>query len=488
MLRLSSYKINRINIFYFVLLIGYIISQWPFLIADADIHMAYGRGSWTDEGLNTCQIRNFVNHGHFNLLDCDNLLKTPLFSFFLFPFFKFIGISLFKARLITTLFCTIILLLGFLHDKLRIYIGGVFLLSTMLFLPIHQYSHLCLAEIYSSLLIILSALTYSFFNPKKNKSKISRIILLLALVIGFKIQFIYVLGIPLLVYSLSYFQDQKTEKRRELVWSFILIGSLLLIFLFVWYLPFTIEWKQIAKQQSGGFSFSKLSFNLIKENLTLNFLSLRLLPFTLLFIATFFIAIYHLFTKKYSINYQSLLLFSISWFIVELHKLGLEYLPTRYMISFYISMGFLFSIVLGNFLLFSNTYTRLICWGCLFSIFLFNSFIYKIAYETRSFTVSKANSYIHSITKDNDVIIGPWSPSLTWETKGYSYPIWKNFLGKRKIIQYYHPDLIISEFNEEDSGLAYKKNKIYLNKIGDSLTQLRVILWDLNVFRVVQHN
>ena len=84
--------------------------------------MAYGRGSWTDEGLNTCQIRNFVNHGHFNLLDCDNFLKTPLFSFFLFPFFKFIGISLLKARLITTLFCTIILLLGFLHDKLWIYI------------------------------------------------------------------------------------------------------------------------------------------------------------------------------------------------------------------------------------------------------------------------------------------------------------------------------------------------------------------------------
>jgi len=488
MLRLSSYKINRINIFYFVLLIGYIISQWPFLIADADIHMAYGRGSWTDEGLNTCQIRNFVNHGHFNLLDCDNLLKTPLFSFFLFPFFKFIGISLFKARLITTLFCTIILLLGFLHDKLRIYIGGVFLLSTMLFLPIHQYSHLCLAEIYSSLLIILSALTYSFFNPKKNKSKISRIILLLALAIGFKIQFIYVLGIPLLVYSLSYFQDQTSEKRRELLLSLIMIGALLVIFLVGWYLPFSIEWKQIAKQQSGGFSFSSLSLNLIKENIKLNFLPQRHLPFTLLFITTFIIAIYHLFTKKYSLNYQSLLLFSLSWLIVELHKLGLEYLPTRYMISFYISMGFLFSIVLGNFLLFSNTYTRLICWGCLISIFLFNSFIYKIAYETRSFTVSKANSYVHSITKDNDVVIGPWSPTLTWETKGYSYPIWKNFLGKRKIIKFYHPDLIISEFNEEDSGLAYKKNKIHLNKIGDSLTQLRVVLWDLNVFRVVQHN
>ena len=103
-------KIGLYGLLYSILLIALILSHLPFLEADADLNISSGsRGAWTDEGLNTCQIRNFINHGHFNLLDSDNFLKTPLFSIFLFPFFKLFGISMYVARLITVLFCAYLL-------------------------------------------------------------------------------------------------------------------------------------------------------------------------------------------------------------------------------------------------------------------------------------------------------------------------------------------------------------------------------------------
>jgi hypothetical protein len=476
-------KINPLNIFFVVLLLGYLFSQWPFLIADADSSMAYGRGSWTDEGLNTCQIRNFVNHGHFNLLDCDNLLKTPLFSAFLYPFFKIFGISLLKARLITTLFC-ISLLTSFLYNKLSTYIGNVFLLSTMCFLPIHQYSHLCLAEMYAGLIIVFTGLFYAFHITKKNKQKLSYLILLMSLSVLFKLQFIYILGIPFLIHSISFFADKTSFKKRELINLLIYLGLILIVFCLVWYLPFKEEWKQIAKQQSGGFSFSELTITLIWDNLQLYFLSRSYLPYTSLFLLSFAVAIYHFFYKKYSLQYRSLILFGSCWFIVEVHKLGLSYLPIRYMISFYLSMGFVFSIVLGNYLNELKRYYKLFAWLSLTSIFALNTYKYTIAYQSRSFTVAQANSYLLSRTKKKDVIIGPWSPTLTWESEAYSFPIWTNFLGKRKITDYYHPNFIISEFNQEDSGFAYEKNNIDLKKVTDSLTQLKVVFWDLNIYKV----
>ena len=475
-------KIIPLNILFVVLLLGYLFSQIPFMIADADKSMTYGRGSWTDEGLNTCQIRNFVNHGQFNLLDCDNFLKTPLFSVFLFPLFKIVGISLFKARLITTIFC-ISLFTFFLFNKLSAAIGSVFLLSTMMFLPIHQYSHLCLSEMYAALIIVLAALIYTF-HTSNNKQKLIYFLLLLTLSVLFKVQFLYILGMPFLMYCITYITDKKSLKKGELFNLLTYFGLIVIIFFSVWYFPFKMEWKQIVKQQSGGFYLSKITFNLIKNNLKLYFLSQRYLPYFTLFVISFATAIYHFWNKKYSSQYRTLLLITSCWFILELHKLGLTYLPIRYLISFYISMGFLFSIVVGNYLIEATKYYRTFAWISLASILSINTYLYKIAYQTRSFSVVKANYYLSSQISSKDIFIGPWAPSLTWESKAYIFPIWTNFLGKRKIMEYYHPNFIVSEYNQEDSGFAYKKNKIDLKKEADSLIQLKVVVWNLNIFKV----
>lgn len=155
-------EINKkyLNVFYIFIFLAYLLTQFPFLKADSDLAIASGsRGAWTDEGLYTAPIRNIINQGYNNFTKEHSILKTPyaivtpLYSIFLYPFFKLFGISLEMARLITVLFCTIFIFIIF-HKKDAKLIGIAFVLSTMMLNPIHQYTHLCLAEMYSTLLII----------------------------------------------------------------------------------------------------------------------------------------------------------------------------------------------------------------------------------------------------------------------------------------------------------------------------------------------
>ena len=43
-----------------------ILTQVPFVSSDPDFNISESRDANTDEGLNSCQIRNFVNHGDLN--------------------------------------------------------------------------------------------------------------------------------------------------------------------------------------------------------------------------------------------------------------------------------------------------------------------------------------------------------------------------------------------------------------------------------------
>ena len=441
------------------------------------------RGAWTDEGLNTSQVRNYVNHNYFNLLDSDNLLKTPLFSLFLYPFFKLFGISMLGSRVITLLFCAT-LLFSFFYKKSTLFIGLVFVSTTMMFLPIHQYSHLCLAEMFSSMLIVISLLFYSFSNIEKKRFQIILFFLLLFMAVLFKIQFIYVLMIPLLAIALDYFRNKSLENRKHLFLAGFSLMILVAGILFVWLIPFSREWIQIAKQQSGSFSFDEITIDLIWANLRVNFLSKRFVLFTLFFIFSFFLAIKNLINKQYKVEYFTLLVGSFFWFFVELHKLGYTYLPMRYLISFYLSMGFFSSVVTGYSLSQLKINYKVISIVSIFTLLSFNCYLYQQAFTSRKYMVKEMNSYFKKVTTKKDVVIGPWAATFTWESKCLSYPIWTDFLAKREILKYYNPDFIVGEVGEEDSGYAYKSNDICLDKIGDSLRSAKIALWNVILYKV----
>ncbi|MBA2423286.1 MAG: hypothetical protein H0V61_08690, partial [Chitinophagales bacterium] len=77
-----------------------VLLHLPFLHADPDINLTKSRDAFTDEGLNTSQLRNYVNHHYLDFMECDNLVKTPLFNATLYIPLKIFGTKLIIARLV----------------------------------------------------------------------------------------------------------------------------------------------------------------------------------------------------------------------------------------------------------------------------------------------------------------------------------------------------------------------------------------------------
>ena len=57
----------------FIIGIVMLLLTIPFILADPDIDISSSRDANTDEGLNSCQIRNAVNHGDLTLYKSNQL-------------------------------------------------------------------------------------------------------------------------------------------------------------------------------------------------------------------------------------------------------------------------------------------------------------------------------------------------------------------------------------------------------------------------------
>lgn len=470
-------------------IISLLLLHIPFLNADADISLALGsRGAWTDEGLYTAPIRNLVNHGYQDFIIDNTTLKipylivTPLYSLYLYPFFKFFGISLCFARFVTILTMGTTLY-GLFKNQDRLTIGFVFIATTMLFFPIFQYTHLCLAEIYSTILIT-TALLYFAYSRKSNITTTIIVFLLLILAVLFKIQFIYILAIPVILSGFSFVFLPNKENRKQLVFAFLCTVVIVLGVYLIWYLPFKGIWLFTINNSASSLSAEKITISLISGHLHNFFFSKKYLLFTILFLVSFTISIYHIWRKNLPATYIKLISVCLVWFLVELHKLGLSYLPIRYLISFYASMGLLISVVFGYYITNGVLKNRIaVVFGILLLI-ITNIYMYSLSYKNRSFAIQNANTYLKSIVNENDIVIGPWAPSLTWETGSKVFPIWNIYIGKNDIIKYYNPSYIISEAYQEDSDSAYARNNIILSNCCDSLKQFKIANWELKVYKL----
>ncbi|MGB3076573.1 MAG: hypothetical protein WBB36_14695, partial [Chitinophagales bacterium] len=174
----------------------------PFLGADPDIHLSSSRDAFTDEGLNTSQLRNYINHGKLDFMECDNLIKTPLFNLALYIPLQLFGTHLTVARITILLivFGFIFFLLSNLHFRPVIIIMS---LTTMLQYYVFQYAHFSLSEMLSTV-FILSGIFYIFLFVANNCRQQMHLFLssfYIALAYYSKIQFVYIISlIPLVLF------------------------------------------------------------------------------------------------------------------------------------------------------------------------------------------------------------------------------------------------------------------------------------------------
>ena len=467
----------------FLMLALYLLSQIPFLESDADFRMETGSiGAWTDEGLNTSQVRNLVNHGQLNILECDNLLKTPFFSLYHFVQMKLFGNGMVGARFMT-LVLSLILLFRFVRMERYRWILILLVPTTLTLLPIHQYGHMALAETISVSSIALAGFYYNQYSISQDLKQLVFSFCFIFLAFLFKIQFLYVVPLVPLAVIIDHFMIRKEKINSHLLKTLVFFTFGVLFILGLWYFPFKNEWALIAKQQSGSFSLSTIDRESLKFNLERYFLAKDFIYFSLMFLFCLLYSVFILVKSKVDKKYMGLLIFAIVWVMIECHKLPMIYLPSRYVVSTYFSMGFLISVILSLILNSGkNKYLNLTVYMTVLILGFQNFGQMRSVFNERQFKIKEANIYLNATLKPKDVVIGPWAPALTWTSGNISMPIWSDFLQTSDILGEFKPRVIVSESDERDSGEAYRSRGIDLMSVADSVRSFEIAHREIKVY------
>jgi len=494
----TDHPFFRLSYLFIIMMALLFAAHLPFLQADPDIHISFSRGPFTDEGLNTIQVRNWVNHGQLDLAECDNLLKTPLLGFPLALTYKLFGPALAVSRLHVMVFVLIALIIFGSDPKNR---GIVLILIPVSFLQyqVFQFTHFSLAEMLSSaaLLLAIHFLSRSS-DPEiniKNQDKMAILSgVFLSMAWFFKIQFIYLVVLLPLVQSVRLLTE-KSHRRLIIRQGFITSATLLFflaLYLLAWYLPNREVYDHMMAHQSGEFSVGEKTREYIHFNISYFFLKGWMQWFIYVFLTCLATGIVLLF-KKHSNRYPVLFISSLAWFLLECHKLAMVYLPTRYQISLLVSMGLLISIVLNEIISFreeSGKRARLLTMMktaaiCLILLLLsINITNYFKTLERRNYAIRDTNAYLAERLNPGDLAIGAWAPSLTWKSKAKAIPVWNHFLNYNDPVNRFNPRAVIAETDEQDSEQAYRSQGIILDDLADSTKIVTIGQWEVGIYWV----
>jgi hypothetical protein len=472
----------------------------PFISADPDQNISDSRGPNTDEGLNTFQIRNYINHGDLTFEKSDNFIKTPLFGVMLFFPFQLFGTYLSVARITVLLLSLLICISIFKFNR---YYAGLGLISLIVLFTeyyIFHFFHYSLAEIPSTTLIMLSVFVLARSVKKDDHLRSAFLVAtFISLAWLLKIQFVYAVFIPLLtlIFYLLVFPKERKGILKKLLYSFGFIGFYLLLYYLSWYLPHREFYDFVMLNQTTD-RFVSLSslFDHLDFILHYFFYNDYLKWFTLSFYVLFIAGLVNLFTSKKD-SFRLLFIGLSCWLLVELHKLPMTYLPTRYLISLIFPMGMIMSLVLWEFIQTKGKgkpvfVLKIIAILMLFSFGIKNTMDYYSSYQERKFNIQKINTYLSGYDFKERPVIGAWAPSLSWKSKALSFPIWKDYFNDDEVIENYNPSVIIAELDEEDSDGAFLSRGIDIDSFADSNRFFIVNRWELKILwiktnQTIQH-
>lgn len=463
----------------------------PFLGADPDIHLSSSRDAFTDEGLNTSQLRNYINHGKLDFMECDNLIKTPLFNLALYIPLQLFGTHLTVARITILLivFGFIFFLLSNLHFRPVIIIMS---LTTMLQYYVFQYAHFSLSEMLSTV-FILSGIFYIFLFVANNCRQQMHLFLssfYIALAYYSKIQFVYIISlIPLVLFFLLLINKKKDNITAKISRSLIIaIGWMLLFLIFYivcWYIPNRAIFNYVLQEESTG-KYATLSS--IPKTIAFNIVNILFSTSAwltnTLFFACFLTGCY-LWKQNTDARFKILFAISACWILLELHKLTMVYLPARYLVSYYFAGGFLSAVVISQLIFhqYKNTKSRFAGIVLLLLLMSVNTFAYFSLLANRQFNIRNANNYLSECFRNHydAIVLGPWAPSLTWDSRVISKPVWYHFMNDHDILQQ-NPALILSEPDEAESNQAYSLQGIQLAVHADSIRSFKIGRWEVMAY------
>ena len=462
----------------------------PFLTADPDTQTdLHTRGAWTDEGLYSSQVRNFLNTGTFDAKENSTFVRGPLYNVIQLPFFFVFGSGLVVSRLIV-LFSLLLALFLFLADE-KLRQTGIF----MAFLVATQYhifhfSHYGLAEMLC-ISFILYSLWFLVGFLRNGERKIALLLLsasCLFAAYSCKIQFLYsaaILPLTLLILGFEKIIQNKvpwTRAFRGFFWAVAFSFGFAVIYL-TWYLANRDFYNFVMLNEVNGRYPGDLHSLLAVARFNVQaFLWIKpLASLWILLITTTIGLTVLILAKKQRSERHILTIFALVWFFLELHKLPMTYLPNRYLLSLYMAVGLLGSS------LFSTAFAQGRTWKLAVSILacmllLLHASAITKSYRNRTYDLQAVNNYLQNTSFHHEYALGSWATAVSWNTGLHTIPVWNHYFNDNSPLETYHPRLVIVEDSEAETDQAFRSNGVNLDSIADSVRIFPIWRYKVKVY------
>lgn len=480
------------------LLLFWLFLHLLFVSADPAINFDFGRGPFTDEGFYLAQLRNYLNGHGWGILQADALLKSPLFAAIFFLPLKIFGISLPKARVFYLLLLTIILAFILREKKWRL--PMLFLFPVVLFQDyIFEYSHYVMPEVLCCFVILFGIFFFYKYLLRRNFALLIFSALLFCAAYYLKSQFIYILPLPIALFFFFSVRKLFSYERGKIVLHFssmlIVIAGSLILYYFFWYKPHKDFYNYLFITEN---SKRIDEVNHMWETVKYYYEHVLLVPEMKFHTVIFWFSLSAalpviVFTKKFEIRF--FLVASLVWFALEFHKLVILYIPLRYLVPLMFAAGMIGAGALAEYAHIIFNRGNILAVRILFGVFVFTAvlfiseehfgYIQKI-YSQRKYSLQEANEYLHTNIKTEAPVIGNWSPTFTWLVKNENLPVAHWVINDEKIFTTVFPEVIVTEWDENESDGAYVKRGIILKDVSDSVRAFHIGKWDVNVWWINQ--
>ncbi|MHC1706847.1 MAG: hypothetical protein AB9842_04905 [Bacteroidales bacterium] len=477
------------KIFPIAILILLFACHFPYLTADPDtITDIHTRGAWTDEGLYSSQIRNYLIDGDFNLKESSTFVRGPLFNILQLPFFYVLGNHRLVGRILVLL---ITFLVPLLFLKLKDMETFTFFAILVVFGQFHifHFCHYALAEMLCIDMIFISL--FFFLKSQADKSPFGHrvwfiLIASLSIFIAYalKIQYIYAAAIlPVTLFIMAFFAGKEREEAFQL-FGYSLIFSLILIGIYaLWYVANKDFYNYVMLNEVQGRYPSRLGdfYSIIKFNFNYFLWVRELKSLWIALPIAGLIVLWQRHSRKTEKRYFALWMFSIVWIVFELHKLPMSYLPNRYLLPLYFASGLLIAQGLSSLYSRSSSFSLIaILFGLLF-LGLNLPYLYK-TYQNRTYDLDRLNEYLSKYEYDGSYGMGSWATASSWGTDMKTLPVWRDYFNAKDPLRTVKPTLVITEFNESESDKAYASQGIDLRAVSDSVREFPVWRYKVMVY------
>ncbi|HRZ49749.1 MAG TPA: hypothetical protein P5338_10180, partial [Bacteroidales bacterium] len=162
--------------------------------------------------------------------------------------------------------------------------------------------------------------------------------------------------------------------------------------------------------------------------------------------------------------HKALFLLGLVWFLGELHKIPMTYMPHRYLVSAYTALG----LMIASFAASVATDRKWL--GGIMAMLMVCMAAVQLphtieAIGRRTYDLRAVNRYIRQYPWEGKTITGAWGPSAAWGTKARVFPVWYGFVNDDRAMD---ARMVIAESDQEDSDRSLMMQGIDIYTAADS--------------------